>query len=86
MIRRTISTTFFVDETKCNTVPGLSKTVGIGPIVRVDEFLVRVVLGATKWLLKATGTPRGLVTGRLFIAHCKLLRIWNRRPKPVIGG
>ena len=55
-------------------------------LVRVDEFLVREVFAATKWLLKATGTPRGLVSGRLFIAHCKLLRIWNRRPKPVIGG
>ena len=32
MIRRTIPATLFVDGTKLNTVPGLSKTVSIGPI------------------------------------------------------
>ena len=32
MIRRTIPTTLFVGGTKYNTVPGLSKTVSIGPI------------------------------------------------------
>ena len=52
--------------------------------VRVNKFLVRGVLGAIKRLLKATGTPRGLVMGRLFIAHnCKLLSIWNRRPERI---
>ena len=32
MIRRTIPATLFVDGTKLNTVPGLSKTVSLGPI------------------------------------------------------
>ena len=32
MIRQTILATLFVDGTKYNTVPGLSKTVSIGPI------------------------------------------------------
>ena len=40
MIRRTIPTTLFVGGTKYNTVPGLSKTVGIGPI----EFFYRTTI------------------------------------------
>ena len=31
MIRQTIPATLFIDVTKLNTVPGLSKTVSIGP-------------------------------------------------------
>ena len=37
MIRQTIPTTLFVGGTKYNTVPGLSKTVSLGP----TEHLVR---------------------------------------------
>ena len=36
MIRRTIPATLFVDGTKHNTVPGLSKTVSIVPIELIE--------------------------------------------------
>ena len=41
MIRRTIFTTLFVSGTKYNTVPGLSKTVSIGPIEHELDHKIR---------------------------------------------
>ena len=41
MIRRTIPATLFVDGTKRNTVPGLSKTVSIGPIEHFFDHKIR---------------------------------------------
>ena len=41
MIRQTIPTTLFVDETKCNTVPGLSKTVSLGPTEQKFDHKIR---------------------------------------------
>ena len=41
MIRQTIPTTLFVGETKCNTVPGLSKTVDIGPTEHFFDHKIR---------------------------------------------
>ena len=41
MIRRTISATLFVDGTKRNTVPGLSKTVSIRPIEHELDHKIR---------------------------------------------
>ena len=41
MIRRTIPTTLFVGGTKYNTVPGLSKTVGLGPIEHELDHKIR---------------------------------------------
>ena len=41
MIRRTIPATLFVDGTKCNTVPGLSKTVSLGPTEHELDHKIR---------------------------------------------
>ena len=41
MIRRTIPATLFVGVTKHNTVPGLSKTVSIGPIEHLFRHKIR---------------------------------------------
>ena len=41
MIRQTINATLFVGGTKCNTVPGLSKTVSIGPIEHPVRHKIR---------------------------------------------
>ena len=41
MIRPTIPTTLFVDGTKLNTVPGLSKTVSIIPIEHEIDHKIR---------------------------------------------
>ena len=41
MIRQTIPATLFVDGTKRNTVPGLSKTVSIGPTEHEFEPKIR---------------------------------------------
>ena len=41
MIRQTISTIYFVDGTKLNTVPGLSKTVSIGPTEHEFDHKIR---------------------------------------------
>ena len=41
MIRRTIPATLFVDGTKRNTVPGLSKTVSLGPTEHGFEPKIR---------------------------------------------
>ena len=38
MIRRTILATLFVGGTKYNTVPGLSKTVSLGPPIELNEY------------------------------------------------
>ena len=40
MIRRTIPATLFVDGTTHNTVPGLSKTVSIGPLLSMGVYIV----------------------------------------------
>ena len=51
MIRRTIPTTLFVDGTKYNTVPGLSKTVSIGlnsgPVIKFGKMTKTVTCEAT---------------------------------------
>ena len=52
MIRRTISATLFVDGTKFNTVPGLSKTVSLGPteqksIIKFGKMVKTVTCEAT---------------------------------------
>ena len=41
MIRRTIPATLFVGGTKRNTVPGLSKTVSIGPTEHELDHKIR---------------------------------------------
>ena len=41
MIRQTIPATLFVGETKHNTVPGLSKTVSIGPTEHKSGHKIR---------------------------------------------
>ena len=41
MIRQTISATLFVDGTKRNTIPGLSKTVSIVPIEHSVRHKIR---------------------------------------------
>ena len=41
MIRQTIPATLFVDGTKRNTVPGLSKTVSLGPTEHGFEPKIR---------------------------------------------
>ena len=41
MIRQTIATFLFVGETKYNTVPGLSKTVSLGPTEHGFEPKIR---------------------------------------------
>ena len=41
MIRQTIPVTLFVDGTKHNTVPGLSKTVGIVPTEHFFDHKIR---------------------------------------------
>ena len=53
MIRRTIPTTLFVGGTKYNTVPGLSKTVSIGPIelfsiIKFGKMTITVTYEATR--------------------------------------
>ena len=52
MIRRTIPATLFVGETKSNTVPGLSKTVSLGPtelfsVIKFGKMIKPVTYEAT---------------------------------------
>ena len=83
MIRQTIPATLFVDRTKHNTVPGLSKTVSIGPIelfsiIKFGKMIITVTCEATGHCVAYYGIPQRNhnVTWATYITNVQLIPIF----------